>query len=109
MRWWLRKREYKRYGVTMPYDTWYPIAMISQAGGTFFNEDNTSIGFGDNGAGAKMFTYLKDLQSTGALYYPPAQDSGNIVNSMFVEGKVGMMYQSTGSIGGCPARWISIT
>lgn len=92
--------EYKRYGVTMPYDTWYPIAMISQAGGTFFNEDNTSIGFGDNGAGAKMFTYLKELQSTGALYYPPAQDSGNIVNSMFVEGKVGMMYQSTGSIGG---------
>ncbi|MEC0254775.1 ABC transporter substrate-binding protein [Paenibacillus lautus] len=92
--------EYKRYGVTMPYDTWYPIAMISQAGGTFFNDDNTSIGFGDNGAGAKMFTYLKDLQSTGALYYPPAQDSGNIVNSMFVEGKVGMMYQSTGSIGG---------
>lgn len=92
--------EYKRYGVTMPYDTWYPIAMISQAGGTFFNDDNTSIGFSDNGAGAKMFTYLKDLQSTGALYYPPAQDSGNIVNSMFVEGKVGMMYQSTGSIGG---------
>ncbi|MFE0559382.1 MULTISPECIES: ABC transporter substrate-binding protein [Paenibacillus] len=92
--------EYKRYGVTMPYDTWYPIAMISQAGGTFFNDDNTSIGFGDNGVGAKMFAYLKDLQSTGALYYPPAQDSGNIVNSMFVEGKVGMMYQSTGSIGG---------
>ncbi|MEJ9221373.1 ABC transporter substrate-binding protein [Paenibacillus glucanolyticus] len=92
--------EYKRYGVTMPYDTWYPIAMISQAGGTFFNDDHSSIGFGDNGAGAKMFGYLKDLQSTGALYYPPAQDSGNIVNSMFVEGKVGMMYQSTGSIGG---------
>lgn len=92
--------EYKRYGVTMPYDTWYPIAMISQAGGTFFNDDHSSIGFGDNGAGTKMFAYLKDLQSTGALYYPPAQDSGNIVNSMFVEGKVGMMYQSTGSIGG---------
>ncbi|ANY73047.1 ABC transporter substrate-binding protein [Paenibacillus ihbetae] len=92
--------EFKRYGVSMPYDTWYPIAMISQAGGTFFNEDNTSIGFGDNGAGEKVFSYLKDLQSTGALYYPPAQDSGNIVNSMFVEGKVGMIFQSTGSIGG---------
>lgn len=92
--------EFKRYGVSMPYDTWYPIAMISQAGGTFFNDDNTSIGFGDNGAGEKVFSYLKDLQSTGALYYPPAQDSGNIVNSMFVEGKVGMIFQSTGSIGG---------
>ncbi|CAM3411380.1 MULTISPECIES: ABC transporter substrate-binding protein [Paenibacillus] len=92
--------EFKRYGVSMPYDTWYPIAMISQAGGTFFNEDNTSVGFADNGAGEKVFSYLKDLQSTGALYYPPAQDSGNIVNSMFVEGKVGMIFQSTGSIGG---------
>ncbi|GIO88818.1 ABC transporter substrate-binding protein [Paenibacillus lactis] len=92
--------EFKRYGVSMPYDTWYPIAMISQAGGSFFNEDNTSIGFADNGAGEKVFSYLKDLQSTGALYYPPAQDSGNIVNSMFVEGKVGMIFQSTGSIGG---------
>ncbi|GAB6928668.1 ABC transporter substrate-binding protein [Paenibacillus sp. JCM 10914] len=92
--------EYKRYGLTMPYDTWYPIAMITQAGGKFFNDEGTTIGFGDNGAGHKVFSYLKDLQSSGALYYPPAQDSGNIVNSMFVEGKVGMMFQSTGSIGG---------
>ncbi|MCQ6561035.1 ABC transporter substrate-binding protein [Paenibacillus mendelii] len=92
--------EFKRYGFTMPYDTWYPIAMISQAGGKFFNDDNTSIGFADNGVGEKVFNQLKKLQSTGALYYPPAQDSGNITNQMFVEGKVAMMYQSTGSIGG---------
>lgn len=92
--------EVKRYGLTMPYDTWYPIAMISQSGGKFFNDDKTSTGFVDNGVGEEVFGYLKDLQSTGALYYPPAQDSGNIVNSMFVEGKVGMMFQSTGSIGG---------
>lgn len=92
--------EYKRYGLTMPYDTWYPIAMISQSGGRFFNEESTSVGFVDNGVGQEVFGYLKELQGTGALYYPPAQDSGNIVNSMFVEGKVGMMFQSTGSIGG---------
>lgn len=92
--------EYKRYGLTMPYDTWYPIAKISQSGGRFFNEESTSVGFVDNGVGQEVFSYLKDLQGTGALYYPPAQDSGNIVNSMFVEGKVGMMFQSTGSIGG---------
>lgn len=92
--------EVKRYGLTMPYDTWYPIAMISQSGGKFFNDDKTSTGFVDNGIGEEVFGYLKDLQNTGALYYPPAQDSGNIVNSMFVEGKVGMMFQSTGSIGG---------
>ncbi|MEF3304014.1 ABC transporter substrate-binding protein [Paenibacillus sp. GYB003] len=90
--------EYKRYGYSMPYDTWYPIAMISQAKGKFFNDAGTSIGFA-GGEGVKTFKFLKDLQSTGALYYPPAQDSGNIVNQMFTSGKIGMMFQSTGVIG----------
>ncbi|MEK3915819.1 ABC transporter substrate-binding protein [Paenibacillus sp. FSL H7-0331] len=90
--------EFKRYGYSMPYDTWYPIAMISQAKGKFFNDANTSIGF-NNGEGVKTFKFLKDMQSTGALYYPPAQDSGNIVNQMFTSGKIGMMFQSTGVIG----------
>ncbi len=90
--------EYKRYGYSMPYDTWYPIAMISQAKGKFFNDANNSIGF-NNGEGVKAFQFLKELQGTGALYYPPAQDSGNIVNQMFTSGKIGMMFQSTGVIG----------
>jgi sn-glycerol 3-phosphate transport system substrate-binding protein len=90
--------EFKRYGYSMPYDTWYPIAMISQAKGKFFNDATTSIGF-NNGEGVKVFKFLKDMQSTGALYYPPAQDSGNIVNQMFTSGKIGMMFQSTGVIG----------
>lgn len=90
--------EYKRYGFSMPYDTWYPIAMISQAKGKFFNDAGTSIGF-TNGEGEKTFKFLKELQGTGALYYPPAQDSGNIVNQMFTSGKIGMMFQSTGVIG----------
>jgi sn-glycerol 3-phosphate transport system substrate-binding protein len=90
--------EYKRYGYAMPYDTWYPIAMISQAKGKFFNDAGTSLGF-DEAIGTKVFGFLKDLQSTGALYYPPQQDSGNIVNQMFLSGKIGMMFQSTGVIG----------
>ncbi|SHE12864.1 Putative ABC transporter substrate-binding protein yesO [Chlamydia abortus] len=89
--------ENERYGLTMPYDTWYPMAMITQAKGKFFNDDNTSTGF--EAEGVKVFKFLKELQNAGALYYPPAQDSGNIVNQMFVNGKVGMMFQSTGVIG----------
>ncbi|GIP37786.1 ABC transporter substrate-binding protein [Paenibacillus sp. J31TS4] len=90
--------EFKRYGYSMPYDTWYPIAMISQAKGKFFNDQGTSIGF-DSALGTKVFKFLKDQQNTGALYYPPQQDSGNIVNQMFISGKIGLMYQSTGVIG----------
>nr|WP_213585291.1 ABC transporter substrate-binding protein [Paenibacillus sp. J2TS4] len=90
--------ENERYGLTMPYDTWYPMAMITQANGKFFNDDGTSVGFA-NGEGVKVFQFLKDLQNSGALYYPPAQDSGNITNQMFINEKVGMIFQSTGVIG----------
>ncbi|MCS7459188.1 ABC transporter substrate-binding protein [Paenibacillus doosanensis] len=95
--------EYTRYGLSMPFDTWYPIAMITQAKGKFFNDAGTSIGF-ENGEGVKTFSYLKDLQGTGALFYPPAKDSGNIVNNMFTSGKIGMMFQSTGVIGSLSAN-----
>lgn len=91
--------EFQRYGLSMPYDTWYMLAMITQAKGKFFNDEGTSIGF-NNGEGTKVFKFLKDLQSTGALYYPPAKDSGNIVNQMFTSGKIGLLFNSTGSIGG---------
>ncbi|OXL86076.1 ABC transporter substrate-binding protein [Paenibacillus sp. SSG-1] len=90
--------EVKRYGLTMPYDTWYPIAMITQAGGKFFNDEGTSVGYTTEAS--KTFKYLKELQNIGALYYPPSQDSGNITNQMFTSGKVGILFQSTGSISG---------
>lgn len=89
--------EYKRYGYSMPYASWYPIAMIVQQKGAFFNEEGTGMGFDQEGVTA--FEFLKKMQSTGALYYPPAQDSGNIVNGMFASGQVGMMMESTGVIG----------
>ncbi|WP_394298034.1 extracellular solute-binding protein [Gordoniibacillus kamchatkensis] len=71
--------------------------MIGQAGGKFFNDATSSVGYTNEAA--RTFQFLKEQQSTGALYYPPAQDSGNIVNQMFTSGKVGMMFQSTGVIG----------
>lgn len=92
--------ETTRYGLTMPYDTWYPIAMIQQLGGTVFDESQTTTPFTTDGKGKQVFQYLKDLQAEGALFYPPAADSGSIVNSMFTEGKVAVLFQSTGTIGG---------
>ncbi|WP_028550753.1 ABC transporter substrate-binding protein [Paenibacillus sp. UNC451MF] len=90
---------FKRQGLSMPFDDWYLIAMMTQSKGRFFNEEGTSVGFVDNGVGLKIFNYLKDLQKTGALFYPPTQDSGNIVKQMFTEGRIGILFESTGSIG----------
>ncbi|MCQ6559177.1 ABC transporter substrate-binding protein [Paenibacillus mendelii] len=89
--------EFKRYGYSMPYASWYPIAMIQQLKGAFFHAEGTGMGFDEEGV--QTFEFLKKMQSTGALYYPPAQDSGNIVNSMFASGQIGMMMESTGVIG----------
>ncbi|SFL23013.1 sn-glycerol 3-phosphate transport system substrate-binding protein [Paenibacillus sp. 1_12] len=91
---------YKRQGMTMPFDDWYLQGMITQSKSRFFSEDGTKMEFIDAGVGLKLFSFLKDLQSTGALFYPPTQDSGNIANQMFTEGKVAILLQSTGSIGG---------
>jgi len=92
--------ETTRYGLTMPYDTWYPIAMVQQLGGTVFDEGRTTTPFITEGKGKQVFDFLKGLQNEGALFYPPAADSGSIVNSMFTEGKVAVLFQSTGTIGG---------
>ncbi|TBL79985.1 ABC transporter substrate-binding protein [Paenibacillus thalictri] len=91
--------EYKRQGLTMPFDDWYLIAMMTQSKGKFFNDEGTSIGFYDNGVGAKVFSFLKDLQNSGALYYPPVKDSGTIADQLFIDGKVGILFESTGIIG----------
>lgn len=92
--------EITRYGMSMPYDTWYPLAMISQSGSRFFDEAGTTVPFVTDGTGEEVFGFLKDMQGTGALFYPPSADSGNIVNGMFTEGKLAILYQSTGTIGG---------
>lgn len=92
--------EITRYGMSMPYDTWYPLAMISQSGSRFFDEAGTTVPFVTDGTGEEVFSFLKDMQGTGALFYPPSADSGNIVNGMFTEGKLAILYQSTGTIGG---------
>lgn len=88
-----------RYGMTMPFDTWYPMAMVMQAGGKFLNDKGSSVGYTD-AVGNKVFGFLKNLQNTNALYYPPTQGSGTTANQMFTSGKVGILWTSTGSYGG---------
>ncbi|KAA9150806.1 ABC transporter substrate-binding protein [Microbacterium lushaniae] len=90
--------ETTRYGITMNYESWWPISLIVQQGGSFFNEDGTAIGFDEEGVEA--FEFIKRMQDSGSLYYPPTTDSGNVVGQMFLGGQVGMVVNSSGSIGG---------
>lgn len=67
--------EYARYGSVMQKDTWFKFSMISQFNSRFYNEEGTGFDFVKDGTGKKVFSILKDLQSTGALYYSSNADA----------------------------------
>ena len=90
--------EYKRYGFSMPFDTWYPIAMLTQCGGKFFNDEGTDVGY-DDGQMEKVFNFLQDSLKSGALYMPPAKGGGDRIIQMFASGELGIVFQSTGTYG----------
>lgn len=85
-----------RYGISFPFDQWELFALVQQAGGSFFNAKNTELGFVSNGIGNKVFTYLKNMQKTGALYYNNSTNDQN--NNMFTSGKAAMCINSSGGI-----------
>ncbi|MFR6329428.1 MAG: extracellular solute-binding protein [Eisenbergiella sp.] len=60
--------ETKRYGLSVPFDQWEFFALIQQAGGKFFNEDQTGLGCLEDGTAKEAFSFMKDLQDSGALY-----------------------------------------
>lgn len=88
--------ETKRYGLSVPFDQWEFFALIQQAGGKFFNEDQTGLGCLDDGTAKEAFSFMKDLQDSGALYYnDPANDQDN---QMFTSGMAAMTINSSGAI-----------
>ena len=88
--------ETKRYGLSVPFDQWEFFALIQQAGGKFFNEDQTGLGCLEDGTAKEAFSFMKDLQDSGALYYnDPANDQDN---QMFTSGMAAMTINSSGAI-----------
>jgi multiple sugar transport system substrate-binding protein/sn-glycerol 3-phosphate transport system substrate-binding protein len=87
-----------RYGLTMPFDQWYLFALVQQDGASFFNSQKTGLGIISNGVGKECFQYLRDMQSTGALFYNNSTNDQS--KNLFVSGKAAMMMSSSGANGG---------
>lgn len=88
--------ETKQYGLAIPFDQWQLFALVQQAGGHFFNEDVTGLGCVEDGTAKEAFTFLRELQDAGALYYAdPANDQ---TGSLFTSGSAAMMINSSGGI-----------
>lgn len=89
-----------RYGSVMQRDLFYPVSMINQyKGGSFYSKNGTGNDFGfiDNGVGDKVFTELKNLQKTGALYFTPSANSMQITIQTFLKQQAPMAFLSTSS------------
>jgi ABC-type glycerol-3-phosphate transport system substrate-binding protein len=84
-----------RYGMTMPYDTWYFYMIVAQAGGKFINDARTAMGCIDDGSALEAFTFYQDMAKTGALYFDV---SGGPSQQLFLDGKAGMFIGSVASL-----------
>ena len=84
-----------RYGMTMPYDTWYFYMIVAQAGGKFINDAKTAMGCIDDGTALEAFTFYQDMAKTGALYFDVA---GGPARQLFLDGKAGMHINSVSNM-----------
>jgi multiple sugar transport system substrate-binding protein/sn-glycerol 3-phosphate transport system substrate-binding protein len=84
-----------RYGMTMPYDTWYFYMIVAQAGGKFINDAKTAMGCIDDGTALEAFTFYQDMAKTGALYFDV---SGGPSRQLFLDGKAGMHINSVANM-----------
>lgn len=87
-----------RYGSVMQRDSFYPISMLNQyKNGSFYSKNGTGNDFGfiDNGVGSKVFTELKSLQNSGALYFTPAASSYEITIQTFLKQQAPMAFLTT--------------
>ena len=90
--------EVTRYGIAMPYDTWYWFMVVAQAGGNFINAERTGLGCLEDGTGLKAFSFLQDLKNSNALYFGPTTDSDTTCRQLFFDGKAAMYISSTGNL-----------
>lgn len=87
--------EFVRYGSVMQKDTWFKFSMISQFNSRFYNADGTGFDFVQDGIGNKVFSILKDLQSTGALYYSSNADAYEDTLQTFLSQKAPIAFISS--------------
>lgn len=90
--------EYERYGMTMPYDTWYWFMIVAQAGGQFINSERTGLGAVEDGTMYDGFKFWQDMHNDGSMYFGPVTDSDSTCRQMFLEGKSGMYLSSVGNL-----------
>mgnify|MGYP000973819265 CR=1 FL=1 len=88
-----------RYGFEMIIDSgWYLMGMIQQQGKKMLSDDGQKVLFTEDGSGLKALTYWKEFRDSGYCKIPETTDAGTAQLQNFYQGKLAMIYASTGSL-----------
>ena len=89
------------YGYSCPLDQWYYTSLMMNAGGTIYNEDETSIGFNDESGTGPLYLW-KDMIDAGTMNVPSGQDynSSEACRNIFAAGTAAMIMQSSAQLKG---------
>ena len=89
------------YGYSCPLDQWYYCSLMMNAGGSIYNEDNTSIGFNNESGTAPLYLW-KEMIDAGSMHVPYGQDynSSEACRNAFAGGTAAMIMQSSAQLKG---------
>lgn len=89
------------YGYSCPLDQWYYTALMMNAGGKIYNEDETGIGFNNESGTAPLYLW-KDMIAEGTMHVPSGQDynSSEACRNVFAAGTASMIMQSSAQLKG---------
>ena len=93
--------ETTRYGFSMVIDTgWFLSAMVGQQGGRTIDESGEKVLYIEDGTALKALEFWRKLADSGYYRIPATTNAGTVMMQDFYQGKVAMMYQSTGNMSG---------
>lgn len=89
-----------RYGFSMVIDAgWFLSAMVGQQGGIMINEAGDTVEFTRDGTGLEALKFWRKLADSGYYRIPATTNAGTVMIQEFYQGKIAMMYASTGDLG----------
>ncbi len=104
---WKELREFSRkltkegevYGFECPIDIWFYEALTFENGGKILTDDGTKLAFNAQ-EGIEPVEFWQDMIEEGIMKMPPGEkyNAWDVAFQDFVNGKVGMIFTSTGSL-----------
>ncbi|MFD1738951.1 ABC transporter substrate-binding protein [Bacillus salitolerans] len=95
----------ERWGFSAPIDIWFYEALTFENGGQILNEDGTKPLF-HSPEGVEPVEFWKKMIDEGIMKMPPGEkyNAWDVAAQDFTNGKVGMIFTSTGSLNGLMAQ-----